>query len=161
MDEKRFYVDVEYILFPVPFVKKIVYFNFPDYMYRLAQLTQSVSMAGYRKNIQHHIDVIFQLSRFYEENKNLLDDGRKKCISKRIAQMVGNQIDIFLSYEPSNKEIKNKFMDFENQLKSISPYIYDACENESGTLRLLRKTGFKLYRPIMSMARRKNGVKGK
>ena len=158
LDEKRFYVDVEYILFPVPFVKDIVYFNSPVYMYRLAQLTQSVSMAGYRKNMQHHIDVIFHLSKFYEENKNSLDKAKKDCISKRIAQMVGNQIDIFLSYEPSNREIKQKFIDFENQLKAISPYIYGICGNESGTLRLLRKTGFRFYKLVMTWAQKRNNV---
>lgn len=45
LDEHSFYVDVEYILYPFPFVDSIIYFDLFVYMYRLAQATQSVSMA--------------------------------------------------------------------------------------------------------------------
>lgn len=49
LDEHCFYVDVEYILYPIPYVEKVVYFDIFVYMYRLAQLTQSVSMQGYQE----------------------------------------------------------------------------------------------------------------
>ena len=36
LDEHCFYVDNEYITFPVPFVETVEYYEIPVYMYRLA-----------------------------------------------------------------------------------------------------------------------------
>ncbi len=46
LDEHCFYVDVEYILYPVPYVKTVQYLDLYVYMYRLAVMTQSVSHPG-------------------------------------------------------------------------------------------------------------------
>lgn len=48
IDEKCFYVDVEYVMFPVPFVNKVTFFDLHVYMYRLALSTQSVSILGFQ-----------------------------------------------------------------------------------------------------------------
>ena len=44
LDEHRFYVDVEYVLFPVPDVERVTYYPMCVYMYRLARISQSVSI---------------------------------------------------------------------------------------------------------------------
>lgn len=64
LDEHCFYVDVEYILYPLPYVEKVAYFDLYVYMYRLALATQSVSMEGYRRHIQNHMDVIMHLTEY-------------------------------------------------------------------------------------------------
>lgn len=75
LDEHSFYVDVEYILYPIPYVKNVIYFDIFVYMYRLAQVNQSVSMLGYQKHMQNHIDVIFHVLDYinaYKEKACLL-----------------------------------------------------------------------------------------
>ncbi len=161
LDEHCFYVDVEYILFPVPYVKTVAYFPLFIYMYRLAQATQSVSMQGYRRHIQNHIDVIFHLTEFAEQyKKNEKDGSRAKAayIGKRIAQMVGDQITIFMSYPVSDKDNKKRFREFDWKLKEKSEWIYELSSRESGTLRLLRKTAFKGYRLIVTIGKKRNGM---
>lgn len=46
IDEKMFYVDVEYICYPLPFVKTSVYLDFPVYVYRTNSGTQSMAIIG-------------------------------------------------------------------------------------------------------------------
>ena len=78
MDEHCFYVDVEYVLFPVPYVETVVYYPEPVYMYRLAQETQSVSIRGYQRHIQDHIRVIFHLSQIFLRNTGKMQENSEK-----------------------------------------------------------------------------------
>lgn len=160
MDEHCFYVDVEYILFPIPHVQTVEYFELFVYMYRLAQTAQSVSMKGYQKHMQNHIDVIMHLTDFWENyRKNVGDTEKTNYIGKRIAQMIGDQITIFLSFSPKNKEIKRRFITFDEQLKRKSKYIYELSGKESGILRVLRNTKFKGYHLIIEVGRIKHGMR--
>lgn len=162
LDEHCFYVDVEYTLYPIPYVNTVTYFDLHVYMYRLAQATQSVSMQGYQKHIQNHIDVIMHLSEFaevYARWKNH-DTEKVSYINRRIAQMVGEQVTIFMSYSVNNKEIKHKFMEFERELKEKNPKVFRLSGGESGILRLLRMTNFIGYKLIMRMGQKRNFLGG-
>lgn len=162
LDEHCFYVDVEYILYPVPYVERVAYFDLYIYMYRLAQATQSVSMLGYQKHIQNHTDVIFHLIDFVTAYEKKEDKTAEKVnyISKRIAEMIGEQITIYMSYPVDNEEIKHKFQEFDARIRSKSEEIYRLAGEESGTLRLLRSVGFKGYKTIMRMGKKRNGMEG-
>lgn len=157
LDEHRFYVDVEYVLFPVPYVERVTYYPMCVYMYRLARISQSVSIQGYQKHMQDHMDVILRLIEFFESYRMKCDDT-KKCayIAKRIAQMIGDQITIFLSFPVENTEIRSIFQKFDQQVQEKSRKIYELSGAESGTLRVLRKTGFRGYRMIMKLGKRRN-----
>lgn len=161
LDEHCFYVDVEYVLYPLPYVETVSYYNLHVYMYRLGQITQSVSLAGFRSHIQNHIDVILHLTKFAEQYRiNIEKNDEKKLsyIGKRIAQMVGDQITIFLSYPVRNQENKERFIQFDEQLKETSAWIYELSYRESGILRVLRKTSFKGYRFIMKYGQIRNNI---
>ena len=161
LDEHCFYVDVEYILYPLPYVEKVAYFDLYVYMYRLALATQSVSMEGYRRHIQNHMDVIMHLTEYASAYRNHAgDEGQAKAayMGKRIAQMVGDQISIFMSYPAEDEKNKQRFLDFDRELKEKSGWIYELSGHESGTLRLLRKTGFRGYRFLMRQGQKRNGM---
>ncbi len=161
LDEHCFYVDVEYILYPLPYVRTVAYFDLSVYMYRLALATQSVSIQGFQKHMQNHIDVILHLSVFAEKfRKNAEDAEALKIdyICKRIAAMVGDQITIFISFSEKDKRIKEKFIQFDRELRETSQYIYDLSAQESGTFKLLRTVKFKGYEMIVKSARKRNGL---
>lgn len=163
LDEHSFYVDVEYILYPLPYIESVVYFDLYIYMYRLALATQSVSMQGFRKHIQNHIDVIMHLTDFAEKyRKNASEEEQVKVefIGKRIAQMVGDQITIFMSYPVKDKGNKARFLGFDRELKEKSEWIYKLSSEESGTLKLLRQMNFKGYGVIMGVGKKRNGMTG-
>lgn len=160
IDEHCFYVDVEYILYPVPYVNSVIYYDIFVYMYRIAQAAQSVSMAGFRKHIQNHIDVILHVLDYINEYKKQPDcDGKKvKYMSDRIAQMTHDQVDIFTSFPLSDKSIRRRFEEFDRAVREKSQYVYEKSGEYSGMLRLLRKTGFRFYVPIVKLSRARNGA---
>lgn len=158
LDEHCFYVDVEYVLYPIPYVENVQFLDVYVYMYRLALTTQSVSIQGYQKHMQNHIDVILHLSAFFEEYQKNGTKEKIDYIGKRIAQMVGDQITIFMSFPETDQEIKEKFIAFDRELKAISPELYRRSGEESGTLRLFRKVNFKGYQWIAKMCRKRNHI---
>lgn len=158
MDEHCFYVDVEYILYPVPFVETVQYLDLFVYVYRLAVVTQSVSLQGYQKHMQNHIDVILHLTQFYQEYYKDGTSDKIEYIGKRIAQMVGDQITIFMSFPESDKDIRRKFIEFDRRLKSISPDIYERAGRESGSLRMFRRMHFRGYAGIARFCKKRNHI---
>lgn len=158
LDEHCFYVDVEYILYPVPFVETVRYLDCFVYMYRLAVATQSVSMAGYQKHIKNHLDVIAHLLSYLEQYEKQPDADEKKVryMARRLAQMAESQMNIFLSYPAGKKGIREQFQAFDEQLREKNTLIYQWTGEYSGMLRLLRKTGFRGYRLIVCFSRMRN-----
>lgn len=158
LDEHCFYVDVEYTLFPVPYVETVQYMDLFVYMYRLDQVTQSVSIQGYQKHMQNHIDVIMHLTDFYEEYRKTGTPEKIEYIGKRIAQMVGDQITVFMSFSEKDTTIKQKFIAFDRELKEKSLDIYDRAGAESGSLRLFRRMNFKCYTGIAKFCKKRNRI---
>lgn len=158
LDEHCFYVDVEYIIFPVPYVKTVQYLDLYVYMYRLAVMTQSVSLKGYQKHMQNHIDVIMHLTEFYERYKANGTQGKIDYIGKRIAQMVGDQITVFMSFSENDNEIRRKFIEFDQAIKEKSLDIYERAGQESGSLRLFRRMHFKGYAQIAKFCKKRNHI---
>lgn len=158
LDEHCFYVDVEYILYPVPYVETVIYYDIIVYMYRLAQITQSVSMQGYQKHIQNHIDVIYHTIAYINEyrKKESCEQLKVDYMSNRIAEMIHTQVDIFTSYPAENKEIQEKFREFDGIIKSESSDIYHRAGEYSGMLRMLRRTGFRFYSFIIKLSKVRN-----
>ncbi len=157
IDENRFYVDVEYILFPIPYIETVEYISLCVYEYRLAQAAQSVSIQGYQKHMQNHIDVIMHLSQFLEDYIHSNKENIKaNYIAKRIAQMVGDQVTVFMSFGPNNRKVRQKFIEFDRELKSVSPTVYELSAKESGALSILRKSKFIGYGSIVIMSQIRN-----
>lgn len=158
LDEHCFYVDVEYILYPIPYVNSVEYFDIYVYMYRLAQATQSVSIAGFQNHIQNHIDVIYHVLDYINEYKKQADYNKLKgtYMTRRIGDMINDQASIFSSYSLREKGIKKKFMDFDAEIKEKSPYVYKRSGELSGMLRLLRKTNFRMYGLIVGLSKIRN-----
>lgn len=158
LDEHCFYVDVEYTLYPIPYVKTVEFLDHYVYMYRLAVATQSVSLQGYQKHIDDHIKVILHLTEFFAQYAKVGIPEKTDYIGKRIAQMVGDQITIFVSFPETDIAVKKKFIDFDRQLKTLSPEIYHRSGEESGFLRLFRRSGFIGYRTLVRMCRKRNHI---
>ncbi len=122
VDEPYYYIDVEFILFPVPHIETVAYFKLFVLMYRVGQLTQSVSLNGFQKHIDDHAAVLLRLVEFWEKYRREPDADPIKIayIHRRIAQMLGATISIFRSFPADNLEMKRKFIEFGNALREKS-----------------------------------------
>lgn len=161
LDEHSFYVDIEYILYPVPYVESVVYYDIFVYMYRLAQTEQSVSMKGYQKHMKDHLNVIFHTLDYIDtyRTKKRADKRKLFYMEKRIARMVSTQASIFTSFPLRQKGIRRQFKEFDCMIKGKNQRVYLMSGNYSGMLRLLRRTGFHMYAFIVMLSRLWNAWK--
>ena len=108
--------------------------------------------------MQNHIDVILHLTEFFNKYQKYGEKEKIDYIGKRIAQMVGDQITIFMSFSEKDKEMKKKFMEFDRALKKQPARRFTIVRRESGTLRLFRKMNFKCYPWIAKMCKKRNHI---
>lgn len=162
LDEHSFYVDVEYILYPIPYVENVVYYDIFVYMYRLAQTNQSVSMQGFQKHMQNHIDVILHVLDYISQYKKEAEaeDLKVRYMSKRIAEMTHDQVDIFTSFPVKDKNIQKQFRAFDEEVRRKSPLVYKWSGEYSGMLRLLRKSKFRFYEATVKLSKIRNRAAG-
>ena len=143
IDEHRFYVDMEYITLPVPYVEKVFITELPLYMYRLGDNGQSVSIASMQKHMDDHLQVMDSVLGFIKDRKAKGIGGRKLGYLQRLAaEMVANQCLIYLSY-PASEGMKQKFIDLEDRLRKDHSGVYNAVTHKA--VLLLRRTNYALF----------------
>lgn len=97
IDEKMFYVDVEYITFPLPFVKSQVYLDLPVYVYRTNSGTQSMAIDNMVKNRAMHLAMLKHEWRFIKSLSNDVSAAVKRVLYQRFSELVLAQYVINLS----------------------------------------------------------------
>ncbi|MBS4930173.1 MAG: glycosyltransferase family 2 protein [Clostridiales bacterium] len=143
LEEKCFYVDQEYILYPIPYLQTILFLDLDIYYYRLGRQEQSMNLLKMREHVQEHQLVLKKLLGFY---KCLVgnDIGYEYLyyIEQGIAYMLGSQIKIYLSF-PISKQYKKVIKDLDQSILFQYPNIYYKTKNKY--VWLLRISNYKIY----------------
>lgn len=150
IDENAYYVDTEYILYPIPYVKTILFIEDFVYRYRIGNTGQSVDIKKMQKNEEQYDRVLESLFAFYDTLGFAVacSPEKKAYIASLIARIIAGKIKILLSYPISMKKQRD-LKSLDKRLRTEYPEIYD--RNQNTGVRLLRKTGYLLFVP-MSLA---------
>ena len=154
IDEHCFYVDTEYISYPIPYVETVSFLEDFVYMYRIGNEGQSVSMEKMQRNEQNFDKVLRSLLRFYDRlGKDIACSGPKLLyLENLLARIAAGKYKIMLSQKAS-EEKKRQMKAFDKKLKKRYPAIYHA--NINPAVKLLRKSGFGLYGIACVLTKRK------
>lgn len=139
LSEKMFYVDMEFITKILPFVKNMVYLNYPVYKYRLGTSGQSVSIESYIKNRMMHKQVILNLVEFYTNTE--MSNVKKRVFQKLLFNLIRMQCIIYFNIE-NTIESKNELINFETELKKINS---DVLKDKNLKMIMLRKSNYHLF----------------
>lgn len=143
IDENKFYVDQEYVLYLTPHIKTVTVINADVYMYRLGINGQSMNIKSMQKNVDQHYEVLTTLLKYYKDlQKWNLEKSRLEFLSKGLAAMVGSQIKIYLSF-PMSKEYKKQIMKLDHMLKKDYPKVYKSIKQPA--IKILRITKYTFY----------------
>lgn len=145
IDEHCFYVDAEYIAYPMPFVTSVYYDDEFIYMYRLGRNGQSMDIKSMQRNRAMHMKVLNSMLAFYDKMPEVTD-AKKAYIEKVIGQMVENQFQIYISMG-TDKEIQKETAAWDKALLKSHPRVANATNKKS--IMLLRKTNYSIL-PIGS-----------
>lgn len=156
--DNGFYTDLEYLLFPTPYIHTVAFLSQTIYMYRVSLSIQSMNINSLQKNVQMHRNVLEHLLREYEAyhmsahwNASI---GSYYC--KRIAATVGTQLSIYLSFKDT-KTYKKITKAMVEELKREHDTVYREIMKLK-TFQVLVYTGFSSYGLVSSMHRKKLGL---
>lgn len=147
IDEHCFYVDMEYCVFPMLYVKSFIYLDYPVYQYLLGSQTQSMNMENLIKRRAQHIKVTKRLVDFYNNNSNLVPENVRDVMQLRIKYAVYQQYKIFLSMPEKSALVEIK--EFDAWLKKENEEIYAGPRGRLMKLiEFNRKTHYRIYVPL-------------
>ena len=109
LSEKSFYVDIQYILFPLKYVEKYVYYNLDVYQYLLGRPDQSMNIENMKKNVRHHLLVTKSILNFYDRIEN--DVQLEKVVSEILNSLINTQVFISLLL-PNTDELLDELFNY-------------------------------------------------
>lgn len=144
LDEHCYYVDSEYISYPIPYVQTVSFLEDFVYMYRIGRTGQSISLDQMQKNEQNYDTVLDSLGQFYHKlgNEISCSQAKKSYIAGIIARVLAGKYKIMLSAS-ATKEKKKQLQSYDEKMKKDFPDIYEANINKA--VWILRKSGYSAY----------------
>lgn len=140
LDEKTFYVDMEFILLPFLEMEDMIYLNYDIYRYFIGRPDQSINIQSYVRNRSHHEKVLKRLLEFYlnipKSNK------RKNYIFEIISQMLNSHYIIYCKAKLNSKKDINEIRIFDKYLKSNYPEFYNDIRLKHRFIKWNQKTNF-------------------
>ena len=154
LDENHFYVDQEYVLYPIPYIRTVSFCTEYVYYYRTATDGQSMNWNNMIKNRSMHGEVLQSMIKFYNCLESALSEKQKEFFLYRCAKMLNTQATIYLvmdDWKAAKKEIKQ----FEKEIRNLCPQVY--FYPYSAKVTLLRNLHYLGYRWISIYTRKVNG----
>ncbi|GAW99216.1 glycosyltransferase family 2 protein [Secundilactobacillus mixtipabuli] len=139
VDENSFYVDVEYILYPIKFIKTIKYTCSPLYVYRINREGQSTSVDKFIKNKAQHKQVLVNI------NEHMSSMGMNNSIvCSRISEMIAAHFKIILL----QKIRKSTYQELKNFKREIDWNFNYKIEDMNEPIQFLIKSHFLIF-PVL------------
>lgn len=149
ISEHCFYVDAEYIFFPIPYIKNVIFYEPDIYMYRLGLPGQSIDIKKMQKNMSNHTHVLERMLRYYGQlDQNQLPDGTVKYMQDSIGKIIASQVKIYISF-PLGSGMRKKLMEMDQEIKKKYPEIYNSVKNNN--VWIMRKTRYLTF-PLAVLA---------
>lgn len=142
LDEHMFYVDMEYITFPMPYVKTFLFIEPSVYRYRLGLPNQSMSIKKMQSNLKNHLHVLLRLQRYAEHMEGKATDAQKAYMNDILGWMIGSQMKIYISF-PLGSGMRKEAMKLDAYMKRKNPGAWHSVKNKA--VWLLRYSHFMLF----------------
>ena len=151
IDENSYYVDTEYILYPIPYIDTISFLEDMVYYYRIGRKGQSISIEKMKKNEKNYDLVLNSLFGFYDNlcTYHGCSEAKKKYIASVVARVIAGKYKIMLSMDDIKK---NEIIKFEKNLKKNHPDIYR--KNINLAVKALRITKYSTYFLVRFLVRK-------
>lgn len=146
IDEHCYYVDSEYVMFPIPFTKTVVFLDSYLYMYRVGRKHQSVNTVQMAKNKFQHLKVFYRLLEYYRwaRARKETTAGQLKYLEHGIALIFKSQYKVFLCCRYTGA-LKKELMDFDRNIRQDYPEIYNRINSRA--VEIIRMFHFGMFGP--------------
>lgn len=152
LDEKCFYVDMEYILYPLQYMEDFIVYDDVVYCYRLGNPNQSVNHQSMYRNKKDHLKVIYHLLDFYN---GMINSGAERnltdYVENKLADLIKAHYYIYFLNFVTIEDIRN-LIEFDSNIKQYKR-LYNKT-NGSKSIHLVRRMHFKCFPFMMRLYRK-------
>ena len=134
ISEHCFYVDMEYIVYPLKFARTVSLIDTPVYQYRIGNASQSMALKNLHKNRNMHLHVLEQLISFREE----LDGPAREIVEQQILGLCELHLWILCTM-PDYHTSKKETMTFLRYVKSTIPDLFHKIPGKKNKLLIKSK----------------------
>lgn len=149
IDENCFYVDTEYIMYPLLFVNTLICLEDPVYYYLLGNVNQSVSLINMVKRRNQREHVIYSLVKYFNKFDQNISSEKRKYYIKTLQGVIGAHYKYFM-YIDDNTVSVAEIKRFDSWLKNnANNEIYYGLKKSliMKFIRIQRKTVFVFLKP--------------
>ena len=147
LQEHTFYVDVEYILFPIPYIDTIRYLDYSLYRYCVGNENQSISMVSMVNRYDHHERVMKRVVQYYATVNTTPE--KKAYMRSILKKLHGTHYKICLYDDWDKKRGLARAKEFDAFLKQTSRQLYHDAGRQLKGVRGARLKRFR-YIPTFS-----------
>lgn len=143
LQEHTFYVDVEYLLFPIPFTKTVLFA--PEYVYRYAvgNADQSINPSTFTNRYDHHDRVIRRMLAYYKEHEPAMGEGQRSYMRSLFERhLLQSHYLLSLVWDPDRERGLTRARDFDQHLRSMDEGLWKAVRSSYPAIRTAREKGF-------------------
>ena len=143
--DNGFYTDTEYMFYPTPYLKKVIYLDLDIYQYRVGMPGQSTSPEKMRKNRANHRIILDKVLQFYEDVSDKLEPKVDYYLARQVAGLIINHLDILLLIHDKTmtQDIKKLYAEIEK----LHPEIYKVLRKDIKS-RIVVGSGYLLAQPF-------------
>lgn len=139
--EKTFYVDMQYNIYPIPYLNTVRFLDYEVYRYFMGRSNQSMSQANLMRNLPNHEKVLRFLIEYYARFDGKLDRNRQDYMGLMIYFMYYTYIDLVCMKMKKRREAYKRIKAMERELKNDAPALYRRV-NSFPYLRASRAIGY-------------------
>lgn len=154
--EKVFYEDQEYATVPACKATSVRFSEIFVYVYRVGDVTQSVSYTNQVKRINHLETVIEKL---LQSGKILseLDDGAKRYWLKKVTMVITSYYQITLLKDSDRKSGRSRALKMSQKIQNTSEFVYNSVQKKAKVFLLLNyfHVTNKMYEELQRKIKRK------
>lgn len=143
IQEHTFYVDVEYILFPIPYVNTVMFT--PEFIYRYAvgNADQSINPETFTKRYDHHDRVIRRMLTYLAEHESTMSKGQKDYMfSLFLRHLLKSHYTLSLMWDSDRDRGLARAKEFDEFLNKTTPELYEACRRRYPALKMTQDANF-------------------
>ena len=122
IDEKTSYDDVEYVLYPVPYIHTLVYLDDILYKYRMRSVGQSVSFKNMQKNRDKLRKILINTWNYFQNNQSVMNRDQEVYFLRDLGYTIGDYLNLLFTLD-DRRQAKVEFKSFLNIVKIPVEYI--------------------------------------
>lgn len=140
LQEKTFYVDVEYQLLPFPYVNTITFYDDFVYKYMIGNVNQSVNVENFVNRYNDHNRVVLRILDFLQTSN--LNQYQKEYVYTIFEKVIYTHYALSSIYDTDLERGRERSVEFDRVLKEKNYPLYKFIGKKYSNIRRLRKRSF-------------------